>query len=496
VRRRAHPTVQALRIRPFRRLWAVLALSSVGDWLGLLGSAVFASSQVSGPSAKGAAFGVVIAIQLLPALLLGPVAGVLADRFDRRYTMIAVDIFRFVLYLSIPVAAVLRPGAAVAYAATAVFLIQAAALLWVPAKEAAVPKLLPRSLLEAANQLTLVTTYGVAPVAGALLLAGLAKLPSFNARIGPVGLALWFDALTFLASALVVKYGIRELSGRSMGQSTRPTVRAMAGDVIAGTRFVMTNPLVRGITIGILGAFAGAGVVIGTGRFYAQSLGGGDSTFAILFAVLFTGFGLGILGGPRLVGLWSRRRSFTTSIGVAGIALIGLAISPRLQPAAAAALIVGTGAGMAFLTGVTLIGRDVSDAVRGRVFAFIQTGARVTLLGSIAVSGVLVGLGSSRRLHIDGLFTMSVASSRALLLVAGVGGIYLGWAALRQIDDRPGIPVFKDLSAIALRRPLAPYPVNRSSPPVNRSAPYPPVNRSAPISADGRRAIRRRVLWR
>jgi dTMP kinase len=473
-----HLIVHALRIRPFRRLWLVLALSSVGDWLGLLGSAVFASSQVSTPAAKGAAFGFVIAIQLLPALLLGPVAGVLADRFDRRYTMIAVDVFRFALYLSIPVAAVLSPGAAVGYAAIAVFLIQSAALLWVPAKEAAVPKLLPRKLLESANQLTLVTTYGVAPVAGALLLAGLAKLPSFSERIGPVGLALWFDALTFLASALVVKYGIRELSGRSIGVGTRPTLRAMAGDVVAGTHFVMTNRLVRGITIGILGAFAGAGVVIGTGRFYAQSLGGGDSTFAILFAVLFAGFGLGILGGPRVVGLWSRRRSFTTSIVIAGIALIGLAVSPRLQPAVVAALIVGTAAGMAFLTGITLIGRDVSEAVRGRVFAFIQTAARVTLLGSIAVSGVLVGLGSSRRLRVDGFVNIPIASNRALLLVAGIGGIYLGCVALRQIDDRPGIPVLKDLSAIALRRPLEPYP---------------PVNRTAPMSGNGGRRTRRRA---
>jgi dTMP kinase len=445
----------------------VLALSSVGDWLGLLGSALFASTQVSAPAAKGATFGAVIAVQLLPALLLGPVAGVLADRFDRRHTMIAVDLFRFILYASIPVAAVLRPDEAVAYAAVAVFAIQSAALLWVPAKEAAVPKLLPRALLEAANQLTLVTTYGFAPVAGALALAGLAKLPSVSGRIGPVGLALWFDALTFLASALVVLYGIRELSGRSIGPGSRPTLRVMVGDIVGGTRFVMRTRLVRGIAIGIFGAFAGAGVVIGTGRFYAQSLGGGDSTFAILFAVLFTGFGLGILGGPRLVGRWSRRRSFAVSIVIAGIALSGLAVAPRLLPAVVAALLVGTAAGMAFLTGITLIGRDVSDAVRGRVFAFIQTGARVTLLGSIAVSGALVGLGSSRRLHVDNLFHTAVASARALLLVAGLGGVYLGWAALRQIDDRPGVPVLKDLSAIALRRPVAPYP----SMPAVRSAP-------------------------
>ncbi|SCE64957.1 hypothetical protein GA0074695_0003 [Micromonospora viridifaciens] len=43
-----------------------------------------------------------IAIRLLPALLLGPVAGVFADRFDRRWTMVICDLLRFVLFASIP----------------------------------------------------------------------------------------------------------------------------------------------------------------------------------------------------------------------------------------------------------------------------------------------------------------------------------------------------------------------------------------------------------
>src|SRR4029453_6990877 len=76
-----------LRIRPFGRLWVVLGAASLGDWLGLLATATFASAQVNGDAAKGLAFGSVIAVRLLPAMLLGPIAGVLADRFDRRYTM-------------------------------------------------------------------------------------------------------------------------------------------------------------------------------------------------------------------------------------------------------------------------------------------------------------------------------------------------------------------------------------------------------------------------
>src|ERR1700753_1930316 len=66
------------RVRGFRRLWAVLGIASLGDWIGLLATALFASSLFSNNAAKGAAFGGTIAIRLLPALVLGPIAGVLA----------------------------------------------------------------------------------------------------------------------------------------------------------------------------------------------------------------------------------------------------------------------------------------------------------------------------------------------------------------------------------------------------------------------------------
>lgn len=442
-----------VRIRPFRRLWLVLGLSALGDWLGLLASAAFASAQVTLPAAKGLAFGSVITVQLLPALLLGPVAGVLADRFDRRYTMATVDLIRFGLYFSIPVAALVRPGAtAVAWAAIALFIIQAAALLWVPAKEAAVPNLVPHRLLESANQLTLVTTYGVTPVIGALVFAGLARLPDITGRVGAAGLALWFDALTFLASALVVLLGIREISGRT-DRPRRRSGRGMFGQMVAGARFIMTTPFVRGVVFGILGAFAGAGVVVGTARFYAQSLGGGDASFGILFAALFTGFGIGVGLGPRIVGELSRRRWFATSIIMAGAAVAVLALIPRLAPAALAASVTGAGAGMAFLAGITLLGGEVADDKRGRVFAFVETGARVTLIAAIAVSSVLVGAGSSRRLHLFDGASLAISTTRVLLFVAGIGGVWLGRGVLRQIDDRRGISLLADVWNNLRRKP-------------------------------------------
>ncbi|MDG4821418.1 MFS transporter [Asanoa sp. WMMD1127] len=455
--------VDALRVRPFRRLFLVLGLSALGDWLGLLAGAAFASSQVSGATAKGAAFGSVIAVQLLPAFILGPISGVIADRFDRRYTMVVSDVVRFVLFASIPIVGYIvdSPVRVVTYTAVALFLAQAASQIWTPAKEAAVPNLLPRSRLEAANQLTLATTYGVTPILAALIFSGMARLPR-PGGVGPADYALLFDALTFLASAFVVAFFAKEMSGRTARPAAvahQPEEHSVPGrqalrDLLDGGRFIVRTRLVRGIVIGVLGAFAGAGVVIGTANFYSRSLGGGDATFGILFAAIFAGFGVGIAGGPALVGTLSRRRWFALSIVLAGVAVIGLSVAPRLSLAVLGCVITGAAAGMAFLSGLTLVGGDIADDVRGRVVAFIQSAVRIVLLLSIALSSLIVGLGASRDLDL-GPVDIHLSTTRLLLFVIGAAGIAVGIVAFRQIDDRPGVPVWKDIWRGVRRRPLS-----------------------------------------
>ncbi len=450
-----------MRIRPFRRLWIVLGVAALGDWLGLLATSIFASAQVSGSAAKGLAFGSVIAVRLLPALVLGPVAGVLADRFDRRYTMVICDLLRFVLFASIPLVALSAAsgGVVVGWAAIATFLIETVTLIWIPAKEAAVPNLIPRARLEISNQLTLITTYGLTPVLAALSLSALDAIvrsdlvPNPPEWAEPAQLALYFNALSRLATALVVFFGIKEISGRAGGNAANAD-QGMLRQFIDGWKYVGTTPLVRGLVLGILGAFAGGGIVIGTARFFTESLSAGDAAFYLLFGTLFIGLGVGIGLGPMIVRDLSRRRWFGMSIVLASGAVMFLAWAIHLSMAIVGALLVGAGAGMAFLAGTTLLGGEVGDDVRGRVFAVVQTGTRVVLMLAIALSGVLVGVGGSREISL-GELSVPVSSTRVLLLAAGVVGVLTGISAFRQMDDKPGVPVLADLWSSLRGRPLS-----------------------------------------
>ncbi|MFY1697359.1 dTMP kinase [Solwaraspora sp. WMMA2101] len=440
----------------------MLSVASFSDWLGLLATSVFAAAQVSGSAAQGAAFGGVIAVRLLPALVLGPVAGVLADRFDRRYTMVICDLLRFALFASIPLLPMFgASGAAtVAWAAIAIFLIETITLIWIPAKEAAVPNLIPRARLEIANQLTLIATYGITPVLAAISLAvldgavraagGGGELPSW---VEPAQLALFFNAASRLATAIVVFYGIKEISGRA--GAAEASQQSMLRQFVDGWRFIGKTPLVRGLVLGIFGAFAGGGIVIGTAQFFTASLSAGDAAFYLLFAALFVGLGAGIGLGPTIVRDLSRRRWFGLSIMLASGSVLILALSIHLSMAILGAVLVGAAAGMAFLAGITLLGGEIADDVRGRVFAVVQTGTRVVLMLAISLSSVLVGVGGSRQFQVANL-GLSFSSTRLLLLLAGASGIFAGLSAFRQMDDKPGVPILADLWGSVRGRPLAP----------------------------------------
>ena len=472
-----------LSIKPFRRIWIATSLSSLGDWLSLLALTALAYSLtgnqshahgtvLTGNATTGiAAVGGVWITSLLPYLLFGPLAGAVADRLDRRINMIVGDVVRAVLYLSIPLNLVLGFAPKLAWIYIAQFLACCASLFWTPAKDASIPNLVPRDKLDEANGLSLLTTYGTAPVA-ALFFVVLQWISTLLGKHfhyfakpahGQIVLSLYFNVATFVISALAV-YSLQNLPKRRNGEAI--SVPSVAKSIWEGWRFAGGNRTVRGITIGMLGAFAAAGVVVGLGYGYVTStLHGGPTGWGFVFAAMFLGLALGMSVGVRVLGDFSKRRLFGLAIAVAGIPLALLALIPNLPVVVILVIVIGICAGIAYTTGYTVIGSEVDDETRGRTFAFLQSALRVVMFAVIALSGLLAAGFSSLVKATSGSpdFTIghiryaSVGINFVLLLAAAVA-ILLGMTSYRQMDDRHGVPLIPDLIAALRGRPLPPPP--------------------------------------
>jgi dTMP kinase len=388
---------EVLAIPAFRRLWTSAYLCCVGDWLSLLGlSSLLANLTGSSEFALSG----VVATQLLPGLLLAPVAGHLADRFDRRKVMIVTDLVRCGLFLSIAVTGTTW------WLLTANFLVGCCSMLWIPAKDSALPTLLHRpDQVQPASQLTLVTTYGLALLTG----AGLYSVVTAVAPNSDVHVIVVINGLLYLSSALVILSRLPEASGRWVAPD--PGEPGMARD---GLRYVRGSRLVRGLVIGIVGALTAGGTVIAVARPYANQLHGGEAAFGTLVIALFIGLVVGVVGTPRL------RLPFGVAIVAAGLLLVAVAAAPHLWFAQAAVGLVGACAGIAFVTALTLIGAQVPDEVRGRVNAFVQALVKVVLFAATTTAPVMVDL---------------IGVRSALLVAAGVAAL-AGVFAHRQLAAR------------------------------------------------------------
>jgi dTMP kinase len=460
-----------LSIKPFRRLWIALSLSSLGDWLSILAllslAAYLTQKHAAGQSVTAAAaaqttaVGLVWVATLLPPLLLGPVAGAIADRLDRRRTMIVGDILRGLLYLSIP----LFPN--LTWLLAAKFLAGVVSVFWNPATAASIPNLVPPDKLERANQYSLLGTYGTAPLAfglfGVLALISEALgrvLPFF--KTNPVYLALYINAATYAVSALTVWF-LTEIPKR---QASKISVPSTAKSIWEGWRFIGKTPVLRGLVTGMIGAFVGAGVVIGLSVPYIKfTLKGGDAGFGLVFAAIFVGMALGMVLGPRLLAGFSLRRLFGLTITAAAVPLALIGLVPNLIMVTVFVIVLGALAGIAYATGFTIVGLEVDDDTRGRVFAFFLSSIQVILLTVITVVAFLsaaftkliagaTGSGDVKFAHV--VYT-SVGQNVVILLAAALAA-FLGVRAYRQMDDRKGVPLREDLLAAIRGEPAAPVP--------------------------------------
>ena len=429
-------------IPAFRRLWRSMAFSSLGDWLGLLATTALAQQLSAGNYARAnfAIAGIFIA-RLLPAVFLGPIAGVIADRFDRRNLMIVCDILRAALYISIPLVANYL------WLYTATILVECITLFWSPAKEASIPNLVPREKLESANQVSLLAAYGTAPIAAglfsllALLSGALATtFPWFKGN--STDLALYINAISFAYTAWIV-FGLHELPKGAASKGDSEV--SVATSLLQGWRSVSKSKIIRGLIVGMVGAFIAAGAVIGLARTFVGDLGGGDAAYGVLFGSVFTGLALGIAFGPKVFAQFSRRRLFGASLTTAGIFLVLLALIQNLVLAVFITVLLGAFSGICWVTGFTMLGMEVENEVRGRTFAFVQSLIRITLVAVLAIAPLIAAAVGQHTYKFSNT-QVDYNGAAITILIAGIIAATIGAVAFRQMKDRPNVSIWSDVA--------------------------------------------------
>ena len=430
-----------LRIPIFRRLWSAIAISSLGDWLGLLATTALAAYLTKDDSsiAQGAAVSGVLLTRLLPDLILSPFAGALVDKFDRRTVAIVGDTLAGLLYVSILVSGNLL------WLLIAQFLVEAIGLFSTPAKQAMWVNIVPRERLAVANQLNYVSVYGMVPIA-ALIFTLLSTVASFfgvpdlegsgggalisgSTNTLAIDIALGLDAATYFFSAGMVLIS-RGMIPAFVGE--RSTNKNIFSLIIEGVSFIRKNRLMRAIYIGILGAFGAGGLVAGVAQAYVATLGAGNAGYGILFGTVFTGLAIGMLIGPKVFPTIPRRMIFTPAIGAAGISLVVMSVLQDFLGAAITAFVMGVFAGVAWINGFTMIGHEVSDQLRGRVFAFVMSSVRIILLATIAAGPILAGAIGPYPLA-AGDFRMEISGPALVLAAGGLIALLVSLYAGRQI---------------------------------------------------------------
>jgi len=396
-----------LRRRDFGLLWAGGLISETGDWFLLVGLPVWVL-QVTGSSLVTAT---VFLVGLLPGLVVGPLAGVLVDRWDRRRTLVAVSLAQAAFLL--PLLAV--DGRNRLWIVYLVMAVEAAlAQLNDPARNALVPSLVARADLVGANALiglnsNLARLVG-SPLGG--IMVEVAGLPGLVVA----------DAASFLVGAALIAL-VRSDAGTSrtggadpapdVVHSPRPGPRraGVVREWVDGLRVTLGDRGLRwGLVVnGLAGVAQGIFTVLFV-LFVTRVLGGDGADVGLLRGVQAIG---GLLGGVLVVGLAARLEAGRLlGVSLLVFAAIDLAIwnGPLLTTAdwLYLALFVAAGIpGVGVLTGLTsLVQERTAEAYLGRVFAtylgsfnglmalgMLLAGLLGDTLGVVAVLNAQAGLG-------------------------------------------------------------------------------------------------------
>ena len=380
-------------------LWLSQLISSFGDTLHYIALVVLVY-QITG---QGAAVAVLVAAEIIPVLLLAPLAGVIIDRFSRKAVLIGADVLRAGLVATL----VWPQGVWHAYAVAAG--LAAGNAFFNPTVQAVIPTITTEDQRLAANSVAWSTGRLVQIIASAVA-GGIIALIGTDA-------AFVVNAATFLVSALLIaRLTIPAHAGQLGKQSTRGLVR-YATDAIAGVRFARRDSLIsRVLIVQALASLAtgatGALLVV----LAEQHLDLSPSRFAWLIGAI----GAGALIGPLIPNTFARdyrdARWLFVPYVIRGIGDVLLAIFTPLPVAMLILFVYGLNTSTGMVVFSSTLQGAVPDSVRGRVFTLLDVTWNVARLLSLAVGAILVEV-----IGIQPVFW----TGGVLLVLSGVLGLIL-----------------------------------------------------------------------
>ena len=379
----------------YRRLWAARTVSQWGDVFNFVALALLIY-ELTG-SGLGVS-GVVIA-EILPVLLLAPLAGPLVDRWPRVRVMIGADLSRLGL---IVVLAIWHDAPAGVYAIA--FAMSVGAVFFNPAASSILPALVPKDALVAAN-----SGIWTAAVLSQIVLAPLAGL--LVTQLG-YGLAFALNAASYGVSALLLR-------GIHVTRLPQPVQRRrLLAEAKEGVTVVLHHRLLRALSIGQLLAALSAGATSALLVVLAeQHLGVTGGGYGLLIGAIGVGAALGPLALLRLIRNPARPPFVFGPFGLRGVVDLTLATFSSVPVAAGALALYGVGTSTGVVTFNSMLQAEAQDRVRGRVFATMDVLWQGGRLISLLAGGIIADqLGIRAVYYVGGVLLLAAASAGLLAI--------------------------------------------------------------------------------
>jgi MFS family permease len=377
---RLRPYLTLLRGNPaFTRLFAAQLVSFAGDWFATVALLGLALELTGSPGVAS----LLLVVQTGAFALASPLAGVLADRYDRRRLMVLADVARVPVALAFLLAR--DPDTLwIAFVAAAVLSLGAA--VFEPSSSASLPNLVEEEELAEANVL-------IGSAWGTMLAVGAALGGLVAATLGR-DVAFAINAASFAASALLIlgiRRSFRAPRNSAAAGSPEPERGGIGESIRVVLRFARGNRTLAALLLSKTTFGVGTGVIVLLAVFGRDVFRAGDAGIGILFAAR----GLGALLGPFLVrsivGVSERGLigGIAASFGIFAISYGLLPLAPILPLAALAVFAGHLGGGAQWTLSSYGLQRAAPDAIRGRVFSFDYGLVTLTITLSTLVAGFL-----------------------------------------------------------------------------------------------------------